>query len=161
MSLRPPLQCPQLLRRTHLREDMTRNENETSRFPEYSSQLRNHSSDQITTRLLTAASDGADAETIPTGDDQEAPRKRFSKAATAVFFLTTISPKGIFSRKHLTEQIQKLCRHDETTIFQRHGTHLSVDRLTESDKIVLHKLCKKQLEFSQTHRYVMPDVLNG
>lgn len=79
-------------------------------------------------------------------------RNRISKARSGtVLFLTTISPTGLFSREHIAAQIRKLCRHDETTISQRHSTHLSVDRMTDADKKMLEQLCKMQLDFA--HRY--------
>ncbi|KLO06488.1 hypothetical protein SCHPADRAFT_946058 [Schizopora paradoxa] len=114
---------------------MARNDDTESR----PSRTEDHSSHQLTTQPLIS-------------EDRKIHQKRLSKAANAVLFLTTISPTGFFSRKHLTDQIQKLCRHDEMTIFERHGAHPSVERLSESERNSLRRLCKKQLEFSQSHK---------
>lgn len=125
---------------------MAHSDDTVPRLADYPSQAGYQYFQHLTIRLFPSE--------ICPGEDRQKLRKHLSKAANAVIFLTTISPTGFFSRKHLTDQIRRLCRHNETSIFERHSTHLSVDRMTESDKRALGTLCKKQLEFSRSHMYV-------
>ncbi|KLO09292.1 hypothetical protein SCHPADRAFT_943742 [Schizopora paradoxa] len=90
---------------------------------------------------------------LSSDENQRTIRKRLSRTNTAILFVTRISPKGVFSRKHITEQIRKLCRHDETTVSQRHSTHPSINCMSDADTKTLRRLCVRQLEFARAQVY--------
>ncbi|KLO06376.1 hypothetical protein SCHPADRAFT_933110 [Schizopora paradoxa] len=77
--------------------------------------------------------------------------KRFSDSV--VLSLAKTTPILLFSPKQVSNQIRRICLHDQTALFQRHADFQrdscdSTSRISEKDMRSLRSLCSKLLNFT-------------